>query len=703
LTLNDALVQPIVSSGFNATSGATSLGSATTAGNTLLIAAATYGTTGISTPSGYTADQPTNVATQKVYFFRKSNIGASETLPTLSTGASTQKTVWFALELVGLELVAPKDVVSAIATATAQSLATATIGGAYYDCIGFCLHLAQNGSSTTPPTWSGQVAPWIEQAEQGQADATTSIGAALSAWAPQQTASLTGCSADSSLGANGPLAAVAVKYMVAGARSASDLRYFTGFEPGTTAGIATGVSGSRLFEAVSGSPTITTSTPRNGNYCLELPDTAVAHNLTWPNVPITVGSGGKSPSRVCFRFVGNLPTSDTEVCLLEPSGVVLDTVVRYRAASSKIGVQVGSNTEQLSAATIQADTWYALDLELDPGSSASAPHTVSWQLDGVEQTPATHTTNTSTLTGVVLRIGRTTAAAPGCLVRYDDCLIAGRRGNYPLGDHKVVLLTVDPAGTLSVIGSTANFNTFTANGTMSAWNATTARDAIDEVPPTIGASADGLAQVTTATNDSVKIPMTTYAAQAGEAIRGVRMLACGWAAGTQAKTLAFSGYSGSEAGHGTQLFALADPLFDNSTTTPAWCCRIFSPTDGWTQAKLDALEFRMGLSDDATPDVGIHAVYAEVAVQTASSQPMFGMAGDVQVTAAYDPLSGGILALTTATPEGKATTLHYEVSGTPTDVVVAAASSDTQVIGAPDVPTVGYVAIYPDPEGVADT
>jgi hypothetical protein len=701
LTLDDALVQPITKGSVNAPSAVTSLGSPTTAGKTLLIAATTYGTTGIATPTGYTPDQGTNVATAKVYLFRKSNCGAGETLPTLTTGASTQKTTWFALELDALDPIAPKDVVSAIATATAQSIGTAAVVGTSYDTIGFVLHLAQDATSTSPPTWSDYTGNWVAVAEQGQADATTAIGTCLSVFAPLQTNVLPGCSATASLAANGPLAAVAVKYAAAGSKAASDLRYFTGFEFGTLAGAATGVAGSRIFETISGSPFVTDQTPRSGNFCLELPNTAVAHNFTWPAVVITTGQGVKIPARVCVRFVGGLPTSDTELCLLEPSGVALNTVVRYRTATQKIGVQIGSGTEQLSAATVAADTWHEIDLDYDIGSG-SAVHTVNWQFDRVDQAPVTHTSSIGA-TGVVLRPGRTQAAAPGVAIRLDDCLLAGSRGNYPIGDHKVVLVGPDPAGTLSVVGSggTAVFNTFSANGAMAAWNAATALAAISEgPPPTIGASAAGIVQVTTDTITYVKIPMATYVAAANEVIRAVRVLVCGWAASATAATIGLWGYSGSESGFGAQLFAVGDPGFDNSATTPAWLCKLFAPTGGWNQAKLDAFEVRMGGSDDAAPDVGPNAVYAEVAVAVGKVVQLFGEpGGTLRVEADTDPLSGAMLALRAYTPAGQSATLRwYDDAGTPhgePDNIPAGSNPHVLSVGAVDIPSAPRVELIP--------
>jgi hypothetical protein len=233
-----------------------------------------------------------------------------------------------------------------------------------------------------------------------------------------------------------------------------------------------------------------------------------------------------------------------------------------------------------------------------------------------------------------------------------------------------------------------------SNATGGAWNATTARDSIDEVPPTVGASADGFCQVTAAASDYVEIPMETWQAAPTGNIRAVRMCVCGWAAAATAATIGFRGWEGSAE---TTLLAATDTNFDN-TSTPAWVCQMYRPANGWTQAKLDALAFRVGFSDDATPDIGIHAIYAEVAVQTTTTQAMFGTSGDVTVSAAYDVVTGGVSGLATATPAERGITLHYEINTSPTDVAVGAASSDTRTIDAPDHPTTNYVAIYPDPE-----
>jgi hypothetical protein len=394
-------------------------------------------------------------------------------------------------------------------------------------------------------------------------------------------------------------------------------------------------------------------------------------------------------TRIRFRL--DSLSGDLELATLTDSGGA-STVVRYVSASQKIGVKVGTGTEVLSDATVTTGVFYNLDVR---AMGTTTARTVDWQLDygagPVVQTQATFTAGA--VLGSLVPVLGWSAAQTGT-VTFAYALFSIIAGHYPLGDWTMVLLKPDPAGTLTLSGTAANFALMASNATGGAWNATTARDSIDEVPPTVGASADGFCQVTAAASDYVEIPMETWQAAPTGNIRAVRMCACGWAASATAATIGFRGWEGSAE---TILLATVDTNFDN-TSTPGWVCQMYRPANGWTQAKLDALAFRVGFSDDATPDIGIHAIYAEVAVQTTATQAMFGTSGDVTVSASYDAVTGGVSGLATATPAERGVTLHYEVNASPTDVAVGAASSDTQVVDAPDHPTVNYVAIYPDPE-----
>jgi len=170
------------------------------------------------------------------------------------------------------------------------------------------------------------------------------------------------------------------------------------------------------------------------------------------------------------------------------------------------------------------------------------------------------------------------------------------------------------------------------------------------------------------------------------------MLACGWAGSTASGTIEFRAWDGT-----TESGLISGALgFTNSTTAPTWAVVVVPrPTGGWTQAKLDALAFRVGFSTDATPDEGIHAIYAEVAIQPAQTQALFG----TLATQALDPISGGVVGVTVdTTTTGQAADLYYEEGGSPTTVPVAANTTTTEAIDAPDAPTTNYIALYPDPE-----
>lgn len=118
---------------------------------------------------------------------------------------------------------------------------------------------------------------------------------------------------------------------------------------------------------------------------------------------------------------------------------------------------------------------------------------------------------------------------------------------------------------------------------------------------------------------------------------------------------------------------------------------------GWTAATADdfvgsSVAFKEVV---VPPPVGVNAVMAEVAVQAAQTQPLFGTLASQKL----DPVTGGVLGVTVdTTVTGQAADLYYEESGSPTTVPVDASTTHTETIDAPDMPATNYLAIYPDPE-----
>lgn len=386
------------------------------------------------------------------------------------------------------------------------------------------------------------------------------------------------------------------------------LRLVTGFRHRTTAGWVTGNAGNKFADAVTGDPAIVTV---NSREWLEVSAAAGSENLRW-----TTDTLATSQNRIAFgvrlRFQTTVPTAQILVQIDPAAGL---SAILFINGSAQLGAGFEGGTTT-TGPTLVADTDYYVEVHLDLSAN---PHVLDWVVDTVAQTQVTQGQALSTVSVFALGTSNSetwTGLFTDLIVWTDTADITP----FPFGKHKVQLLSVDPAGTLLLGGGAVagDFNTFTSNGTAAAWNATTARNNIDETPATIGASADGFMQITSAAGnpDYVEIPMTSYTLAAGETVLGVRMLAVGWAASALAATLGFRSHNGTTE---TVLFAAADPNFDTSTTVPAWVCKMLTTADIDTQAELDALVFRVGFSTDANPTIGIHAIWAEGAIKESTS------------------------------------------------------------------------------------
>lgn len=676
------------SGSFDAGSGSATLPVGTIAGNTLVLAITTGNNVAITTPSGFVRDSPAPGAAQQIGIYRRSNVPAAETSWTI-TLASTAQCAWAVYELEGIDLTIPVEAVAPyVANSDWPTQVTGnTPRGSAYDVLIVAALGAYNSTSATAPTWSGHSpASFVEQHDQGSAGASTSCGLSV-AFRFASLPAVFSCSATNSLAAAGPGAGVAVVYAAADAVREFDVDMIAGFEQGTAAGLNVGFTNLAYLRNISGTPAITASTPRSGSYCLELSAAAAAEYVQWTSPMLTATTAKVVHQAV--RFVGAVPTADTELLLLSRTAMADPAVrVRFRAASGKIGVQVNTGTEQLSATTVTADVWYVIEISAD---ATTTTHTADWSLDSVAQTQATGSGPAGLSYSEVL-LGWVTAAT--ATIRYDDTVVLNKGYNYGKGPYKVVLLPVDPAGTLTLSGTAANFKTFTANGTLAAWDATVAKAAISEgPPPMIGSAADGFAQVTIATSNYVEIPITTYPGVDG-AVRAVRMLVCGWAADANFANIGLKGWDGVAE---VALFTGSDSGFDASTTAPAWMCKLFKPSNGWTQAKVDALAFRVGFSYDATPDCGIHWIAAEALVQLAQVHRVITAEEAFFVDARLDPATSGALSYLVTTPADRGATFDVTIAGVPSSTYVAAGATYEQVAQAVDYDTVSYVGLSPDP------
>lgn len=334
------------------------------------------------------------------------------------------------------------------------------------------------------------------------------------------------------------------------------------------------------------------------------------------------------------------PGGTKQFCVWYVNGVS-EAGLRYNPSTNKIetyGADFTSGTGSQSGTTNPND-WRWIDIRYNASAN---PHTMSVSVDGVAMTTCSAPNAATTISGFLFgdsSSGQATGASD-----FDDLVFSGTSGDYPLGVHSVKAVTVDPAGTVTLSGTTGNFQTFTGSTpTKSAWNATTARDAVDEIPPNTGASQDGWCQITTAATDYVEMPMTTFTLSGDTVVAG-RIYGAIWSQD------ATGGFIGLRTWNGTterNLFGSNISISGNNTTSYPWVAAMLTLADINTQGEIDALAVRAGFSSDAAPDMGLHSVLVEIAVLVSvTNVGSTALTGTMAVAATGVALAAGSAAVT---------------------------------------------------------
>jgi len=468
-------------------------------------------------------------------------------------------------------------------------------------------------ASATATTWSGYTAGFSEVSDLNQ---TPSHAVA---WAYAETTAGAMCSASQTLSGNFCLAAILV-YEVADATFADQPVHMDGFERGTPYGMsntANPTASTRAASTVAGTPgaeILVGSAYSAGAWSqagLRIVATNAVKYVRWDSNIL----GTQRDLTLGFHLRVVSSTGEVKVAEVTSSAGTVHRML-YNTATSKLGVVLSTDFVAWQDGTTPAGTWVWVDWRV--GGFGGTFHHMAWSLDHVEQPPPTRfVTNTLNASVSTFNFGAS-GALQTVTFNVDDLIFSGVAAAYPLTRHHVRLLPVDPAGTPSVSGTAANFSVFTANGTLAAWDATNARNAVDDVPPIISASSDGVCQITTAATDYAEFPMATYVIAGPEVATGVRMWAAAWSGtGAGSGTMEIRGHDGaSEA----SLFPTGAAWLPGSVTTPSstvppWVTAQWTPAGGWTQAKLDAAALRFGYSNDATPDMGVHNLMLEAAIR----------------------------------------------------------------------------------------
>lgn len=714
------------SGSFESTSGTISLPAGTTAGSLLILCAAVDGdgTTNVflTPPTGgagvwnsYVPQSGNSRA--RVFVFDHFNVAAGETSWTLAVTGGSWQVVWTLIEMSGVGLsLADSFVLRSSSPGDATSTAPTISGGlmgvgsqCFVSC-GFSVYAATATGAT--PAVSGYTNGFNELTQSSHANGTQGVALAVGIRSINDLAEVS-TGVDVSPDAYGQ--GFTIVYYADGAPWAPNYPLVCGFEVGTGTSLATttaiapagsGVGG--VVDAVTGSPEVVGTFARSGTYSLKLSSVAAAENVSWlatkalPNLDTYT-----SVMFVPFYFDTTLPLTDVDLFSIEVGSSSNAVHVRYRAASQKIGVQVGSGTEVLSDATVAANTWIAVDIRYDPRTTT---HLCDWQVDydSLDTAAAPVTQAQASATGMTAGIMTTVrlgwAGVTTATVYFDDLVYSNFWGAYPIGDTRIVPLLPDVAGTATVTGSAANFKTFTSNGTTATWTSATTIANLRDMPPTIGASSDGLTQVTAATGDFVTVPMETYdCAAALCSPRAVRWYVPGWAASGNPATLEI--WSVDETANARFDSGIGDHGFDS--TTLVWVCGMqrqqfsnFPTYYPLTKARLDALSLNMGVSSDATPDVGIHAILAELAVQPAVT---YGIneseAGAFKLYGRFDSKTQGVVSLLATTPSGvRGMTVHTALFGVDQPDQYVGPNTAVEIpVGADDITGLTSVGITLDP------
>lgn len=729
---------------FEGSSGTITLSSATTAGSLVVAVVAAGGETSTS----YTLNAPVNQQNSSIM----SNLGTGQVSPTrantaiygservasgltswtLSTLDGLSKLVaWaiFEIEGVGVDPTSAvnaqywyaRDSVSGTAAAATSLVSSATTKTVPHTNSGRseCFQslglqsIAATSADTTVPVISGYDSEYYELVQINISNASVAFTMSVAAGQYNESSNFNASlsvspnsyvSTDLVLLFPDDIPRVPKYYLIFGAEigTITNASNWT-FPAGTPLGIP-------ALRGVVGSPEIVSNIKRSGNYSLKLASTSAAESVTL----LTSADGNHRimPLRFNVYFDSSLPGVDVELASFETTSLANGMKVVYRTASQKIGITVDSGTEVLSDAVVSANKWIGIDLRFYSGSDAT--HRCLWQVDydsldsgasAVPQTMAVGTLSSSNSITLV-RLGWTTSIT--ATVYYDDVVLSTSFGTYPIGDVRIVPLKVDPAGTPSVSGSSSNFRTFTSNGTLATWTAAATRTALDDIPPTIGASADGLTQVSVATNDYVDIPIETLTLAPLNSPRALRIYWAGWAASGNPATckMIVVDTNSEEVYRATDIdgFTLDYDFDDNNLK---WITGMLNYSyaglaNKWyevTQAKIDGLSVRWGYSGDATPDVGLQAVFFELAYQPATViGVMSGEEGAFMVYARQDPASAAIASYLCTTPTGtRGMTVNFTINGSDSSQYVNPNTTYEKVIGASSVTEVTSVGMVVDP------
>ena len=187
-------------------------------------------------------------------------------------------------------------------------------------------------------------------------------------------------------------------------------------------------AGTEHWSAVSGTTTVVTSgpSPMRSTRCFRMqPNNSVIQ------LDHTFASAIASPATFvgrCYVYFASLPASDMPLFTANPSGT--SGSLTYQSSSGAIKTQGASGSFGASGVAVTTGQWYCLDLK----AVLNTTLTVDGAVNGVALAQRSEAASAASCTSVRIQ-GNTAGTAD---VYFDDVLVSGTSGDYPIGDGTVV-------------------------------------------------------------------------------------------------------------------------------------------------------------------------------------------------------------------------------------------------------------------------
>lgn len=351
----------------------------------------------------------------------------------------------------------------------------------------------------------------------------------------------------------------------------------TGFEHQTLPGF-----GAAWYNTSGGSPAIDTSLKRTGTASAQFnPSAAVGYvEMTINPSDLTV-----EVARVYFNFT-TLPGSGiAEIMSIYDAALGHHYKVYYDATLGNLAARIGAGTV-VEGPEIVTGTWYLLDMK---ATQDGATQRLDWQIDEDAQTQATLTASGRPQ---MVDLGPITATT--CTLNVDDFVATDSAADYPIGPGYVLALKPNGMGTHV---NPTHFQEDDGTAIVS-----TSWDRLDDWPPNVPASWDGIKQVTLDGTSYIELTMENTAETAP--IQGVLAALAHHITSGSARNRLKVYVDGAE--EGVYVGSV-------SSTSLAYHGAVLTSVATWDSDILNAALVRVGYGDDVSPNPLMDAVIFEVA------------------------------------------------------------------------------------------